>query len=258
MDADDDNRVVDRPGLLKATGVDAHVGRRVRIQRISLSMTAEHLGHQVGASPQQIDKYERGINRINASRLYLIAVALGESADFFFEGLGDAADGGTIDASSSIIAEIKHIFTTDPRGRLEAMALANSFSLTRNAEWRQATLNFVKILAPLWHRVSISIWLGANGRTVGDYGVTPYLRSHGMVYATSEPQVQGTQPMTYTRDCRRLRTSSLAVCCHNGGSNAQRECSSFRLQGSKCSLRVQGRSAALSGTSGRSILEGCH
>lgn len=83
MYADDNIQNVGRPPLLEAAAVDVHVGRRVRIRRISLGMTAEHLGQQVGASLQQIDKYERGINRISASRLYLIAVVLGEPVDFF-------------------------------------------------------------------------------------------------------------------------------------------------------------------------------
>jgi transcriptional regulator with XRE-family HTH domain len=66
--------------------VDVHVGKRVRHRRWMVGMTQQQLGDIVGIKFQQIQKYETGMNRISASRLWDIAQALGVSISFFFEG----------------------------------------------------------------------------------------------------------------------------------------------------------------------------
>jgi transcriptional regulator with XRE-family HTH domain len=66
--------------------VDVHVGKRVRHRRWMVGMTQQRLGDIVGIKFQQIQKYETGMNRISASRLWDIAQALGVSISFFFEG----------------------------------------------------------------------------------------------------------------------------------------------------------------------------
>jgi transcriptional regulator with XRE-family HTH domain len=71
--------------------VDVHVGKRVRHRRWMVGMTQQQLGDIVGIKFQQIQKYETGMNRISASRLWDIAQALDVSISFFFEGFeGDA------------------------------------------------------------------------------------------------------------------------------------------------------------------------
>jgi transcriptional regulator with XRE-family HTH domain len=70
--------------------VDAHVGKRIRHRRWMVGMTQQQLADQVGIKFQQIQKYETGMNRVSASRLWDIAEALGVQIAFFFEGLGDA------------------------------------------------------------------------------------------------------------------------------------------------------------------------
>ena len=67
--------------------VDVHVGKRVRHRRWMLGMTQQQLGEKVGIKFQQVQKYETGMNRISASRLWEIAAALESSVSFFFEGL---------------------------------------------------------------------------------------------------------------------------------------------------------------------------
>lgn len=71
--------------------VDTHVGKRVRHRRWMVAMTQQQLADKVGIKFQQIQKYETGMNRISASRLWDISEALGVSVSFFFEGLGDSA-----------------------------------------------------------------------------------------------------------------------------------------------------------------------
>ncbi|MHA3915352.1 helix-turn-helix domain-containing protein [Halovulum sp. GXIMD14793] len=67
--------------------VDVHVGKRIRHRRWMLGMTQQQLGDAVGIKFQQIQKYETGMNRVSASRLWDIARALDTSISFFFEGL---------------------------------------------------------------------------------------------------------------------------------------------------------------------------
>ncbi|MGO4916285.1 helix-turn-helix domain-containing protein [Pseudogemmobacter sp. W21_MBD1_M6] len=67
--------------------VDVHVGKRVRHRRWMVGMTQQQLAEKVGIKFQQIQKYETGMNRISASRLWDIAATLGVPVSFFFEGV---------------------------------------------------------------------------------------------------------------------------------------------------------------------------
>jgi len=75
--------------------VDVHVGKRIRHRRWLVGMTQQQLAEKVGIKFQQIQKYETGMNRVSASRLWDIAAALTIPVSFFFEGLGEDQD--TID-----------------------------------------------------------------------------------------------------------------------------------------------------------------
>jgi transcriptional regulator with XRE-family HTH domain len=70
--------------------VDAHVGKRIRHRRWMVGMTQQQLADKVGIKFQQIQKYETGMNRVSASRLWDIAESLDVTIAFFFEGLADA------------------------------------------------------------------------------------------------------------------------------------------------------------------------
>ena len=76
--------------------IDVHVGQRIRRRRWMLGMTQQQLGTAVGIKFQQIQKYETGMNRVSASRLYDIAQALDVAVAFFFEGINED---GSIDSS---------------------------------------------------------------------------------------------------------------------------------------------------------------
>ena len=82
--------------------VDAHVGKRVRHRRWMMGMTQQQLGDLVGIKFQQIQKYETGMNRISASRLWDIAKSLEVPISYFFEGLdADSIEEAGMDADSS-------------------------------------------------------------------------------------------------------------------------------------------------------------
>lgn len=72
--------------------VDIHVGTRIRIQRNVLGMSQDYLGKELGISFQQVQKYEKGTNRVGASRLQEISNILQVPASFFFEGIENEGD----------------------------------------------------------------------------------------------------------------------------------------------------------------------
>lgn len=72
--------------------VDVHVGQRIRRRRWMLGITQQQLGDAVGIKFQQIQKYETGMNRVSASRLYDIATALDIPVAFFFEGMDESVE----------------------------------------------------------------------------------------------------------------------------------------------------------------------
>lgn len=75
----------------QATDVDIHVGQRVRARRMMLGMSQEKLGEHLGLTFQQVQKYEKGQNRVSASRLQQIATALNTPIQFFFRDEDDLA-----------------------------------------------------------------------------------------------------------------------------------------------------------------------
>jgi len=69
--------------------IDVHVGSRVRLRRVLIGMSQTELGNRLGLTFQQVQKYEKGLNRIGASRLYEISHVLGVPVTYFFEELED-------------------------------------------------------------------------------------------------------------------------------------------------------------------------
>ncbi len=80
----------------RAAETDRYVGGRIRERRVMLGLTQRQMADMIGVSYQQTHKYERGINRISAGRLFEIARVLKVPVSYFFEGLGDRPEGGTL------------------------------------------------------------------------------------------------------------------------------------------------------------------
>jgi transcriptional regulator with XRE-family HTH domain len=74
----------------KPNPIDVHVGRRLRLRRTLLGMSQERLAHLLGLTFQQIQKYERGVNRIGSSRLYELGQILDVPISFFFDDMADS------------------------------------------------------------------------------------------------------------------------------------------------------------------------
>ncbi|MQX37856.1 helix-turn-helix domain-containing protein [Roseospira navarrensis] len=79
----------------RASDVDRYVGQRIRERRVMLGLSQQQMAEMIGVTYQQAHKYERGINRISAGRLFEIAQVLGVTVSFFFDGLeGDVEPTG--------------------------------------------------------------------------------------------------------------------------------------------------------------------
>jgi transcriptional regulator with XRE-family HTH domain len=113
--------------------VDVHVGKRVRHRRWMIGMTQQQLADKVGIKFQQIQKYETGMNRVSASRLWDIADALGVSVSFFFEGMS-----GEAQTQREVAGDI----LTDK----EALALLRSYYAIPEAQ-RRRLFELAKVLS---------------------------------------------------------------------------------------------------------------
>lgn len=83
----DNNRVVEERTTIRATDVDRYVGGRIRERRVMLGLSQQQMADMIGVTYQQAHKYERGINRISAGRLYEIAQVLRVPVSYFFDGI---------------------------------------------------------------------------------------------------------------------------------------------------------------------------
>ena len=109
--------------------IDRHVGARVRERRIMLGLTQQQLADLIGVTYQQAHKYERGINRVSAGRLYEIAQVLSVPVGYFFDGL----DGQDTRAVS-------------PRERM-CLELARNFAQIPNERHQEALSQLARVLA---------------------------------------------------------------------------------------------------------------
>ncbi len=102
--------------------VDLHVGMRIRLRRRAVSVSQEKLAEALGLTFQQVQKYERGLNRVSASKLYDIARTLNASISYFFEGLAAPEMLSTVGVSEPDGAEFLYDLVMTPEG-LELAAL---------------------------------------------------------------------------------------------------------------------------------------
>jgi transcriptional regulator with XRE-family HTH domain len=116
---------------------DRHVGARVRMRRMMLGMSQTNLGEAVGLTFQQIQKYERGTNRIGASRLQHIAHILQVPASFFFEGLPLPTE-----TSSEEGAYIDHFLATS-----DGLSLTKHFMRIKDPKTRRRIVDLVEHIA---------------------------------------------------------------------------------------------------------------
>jgi transcriptional regulator with XRE-family HTH domain len=126
--------------------IDVHVGSRLRLRRSLIGMSQEDLGQALGLTFQQIQKYEKGINRISAGRLHRLADLLSVSVQFFYNdlppGLSSPADRiPGFDEPEPDAAYISSAAT------LEGVQLQTAFSKIKDLALRRRIVNFVQSIA---------------------------------------------------------------------------------------------------------------
>lgn len=130
-----------KQGKKKPNPIDIHVGGRIRLRRNMLGMSQEKLGEQLGITFQQVQKYEKGTNRVGASRLQAIATILEVPVSDFFVG----APGGTPD--EGFAEDSQTTYVVDFLSSSEGLALNRAFSRIKDPKVRRRIVELVRSLA---------------------------------------------------------------------------------------------------------------
>lgn len=124
----------------KPDPVDIHVGSRVRLRRTLLGMSQEKLGKALSLTFQQIQKYERGANRIGSSRLYQLSRILDVPVSFFFDDMAEA----TANRTSGMSEEGSQTFEVDKLSRRETLELVRAYYKIAEPNVRKKIFEMVK------------------------------------------------------------------------------------------------------------------
>ena len=125
--------------------IDVYVGARLRMRRSLLGMSQEALGAALGLTFQQVQKYERGANRIGASRLFDLARALGVGIDYFYEEIGE--DVVAASPRHMVRAEVEpELRQPDLMGNLETLDLVRAYYRITDPEVRKRVHQLAKAL----------------------------------------------------------------------------------------------------------------
>ncbi len=126
--------------------VDIYVGSRVRLRRTLMGLSQEKLGEAVGLTFQQIQKYERGSNRIGASRLKEFSEILEVPVSFFFEGSDDEPSSLSRNQRQGSLSA-KQTFEDDPLNKRETLELVRAYYRIKDPLVRKRIFEMVKALA---------------------------------------------------------------------------------------------------------------
>lgn len=127
----------------KPNPIDIHVGSRIRLRRNMLTMSQEKLGENLGITFQQIQKYEKGTNRVGASRLQAISSILSVPVSFFFED----APGMETGRGKGLAEDNSATYVVDFLNSAEGIQLSRSFVRIADAKVRRKVIDLVKALA---------------------------------------------------------------------------------------------------------------
>jgi transcriptional regulator with XRE-family HTH domain len=122
--------------------IDKHVGSRVRMRRMMLSMSQEKLGDALGLTFQQVQKYEKGTNRIGASRLQHISNILQVPVAFFFEGAPNVQSGTRHVGEAPSPAYVSDFLATS-----DGLALTKAFTRINDSKLRRRIVDLVEQIA---------------------------------------------------------------------------------------------------------------
>lgn len=121
--------------------IDVHVGSRIRMRRQLINMSQERLGELLGITFQQVQKYEKGANRISASRMFFTAKTLGVPVQFFFEGLPGGEGDAVLREGIATDEYTSALMTT------EGVQLAKAFRDADSTTKRKLIVGMAKLIA---------------------------------------------------------------------------------------------------------------
>jgi transcriptional regulator with XRE-family HTH domain len=130
--------------------VDIHVGSRVRLRRTMIGMSQEKLGDAIGLTFQQVQKYERGTNRMGASRLFQVSCVLDVPVEFFFEGL-NCADLATADRSPGL-TEMPSVAYDAPGLNRDSFEIMHIYQRIRDSAVRRRLFDLARAVADAYYR----------------------------------------------------------------------------------------------------------
>ncbi len=127
--------------------IDVYVGSRVRLRRTLLGMSQERLGQAIGLTFQQVQKYERGANRVGASRLYELSRVLDVPVSYFFEDMPDEAANRGKGQGNAPANGHDEAHETDPMTRRETLELVRAYYRITEPKVRKRVFEMVKAVA---------------------------------------------------------------------------------------------------------------
>ncbi len=139
----------DREG--RPSPIDVHVGTRIRLRRTLLGMSQERLGEALGLTFQQVQKYERGVNRVGASRLFDLSRVLDVPISFFFDDMPDSlatAFGGQPSRRASGLPDLGDEFSDDTLNRRETLELVRAYYRITDPAVRKRVFDLIKSMGP--------------------------------------------------------------------------------------------------------------
>lgn len=125
--------------------IDKHVGSRVRMRRMMLGMSQEKLGDSLGLTFQQVQKYEKGTNRIGASRLQQISEILQVPVSFFFEGVPNVPGAST--GATGMGEAPSPAYVSDFLATSDGLALTKAFVQIKDGRLRRRIVDMVEAIA---------------------------------------------------------------------------------------------------------------
>jgi transcriptional regulator with XRE-family HTH domain len=131
--------------------IDVHVGSRIRLRRTLLGMSQERLGEALGLTFQQVQKYERGVNRVGASRLFDLSRVLDVPISFFFDDLPESLAstyGGHLTRRTAGLSEMQDSFTDDALNRRETLELVRAYYRITDPAVRKRVFELIKSMGP--------------------------------------------------------------------------------------------------------------
>ena len=132
--------------------IDVHVGTRIRLRRTLLGMSQERLGEALGLTFQQVQKYERGVNRVGASRLFDLSRVLDVPISFFFDDMPEnlaASFGAPSHRRTNGLQDNGEAFPDDTLARRETLELVRAYYRITDPNVRKRMFDLIKSMGPV-------------------------------------------------------------------------------------------------------------